>query len=148
MPPRKRTGRARTKDLRSRPRRRKVSPLTTAGVSYVDYKDVELLRSFVSERAKIRAQRVSGNDRQQQREVARAIKTAREMALIEYARRPMTQRRGDKRRGSRPGDDRRPPGERAGGPPAEEREHRDNGIDEHLDEVVAEAPAALAGEQA
>ena len=113
MPPRKRTGRARTKDLRNRPRRRKVSPLTTAGVSYVDYKDVELLRSFISERAKIRAQRVSGNSRLQQREVARAIKTAREMALLEYARRPMTQRRGDKRRGPRPGDDRRPGPERA-----------------------------------
>ena len=115
MPPRKRTGRARPKELRGRPRRRKVSPLKTAGNSYVDYKDVELLRVFVSERAKIRAQRVSGNTRHQQRDVARAIKTAREMALIEYARRPMTQRRGDKRRGGRGPDDRRPPSDRAGG---------------------------------
>ncbi len=119
MPPRKRTGRARAKDLRSRPRRRKVSALTTAGVSYVDYKDADLLRSFISERAKIRAQRVSGNSRQQQREVARAIKTAREMALIEYARRPMTQRRGDRRRSQRPGDDRRASADRASGPPSE-----------------------------
>ncbi len=148
MPPRKRTGRARAKDLRSRPRRRKVSPLITEGVSYVDYKNVELLRSFVSERAKIRAQRVSGNNRQQQREVARAIKTAREMALIEYARRPMTQRRGDKRRGQRPGDDRRPPAGRAGGAPGDEREHHDDVADEHRDEAVAPAPAAVAGEQA
>ena len=144
MPPRKRTGRARAKDLRSRPRRRKVSPLTTAGVSYVDYKDVELLRSFVSERAKIRAQRVSGNNRQQQREVARAIKTAREMALIEYARRPMTQRRGDKRRGQRPGDDRRPAGDRAAGPPDDEQEHLADG----LDEAPEQAPAEVAGGQA
>ena len=115
MPPRKRTGRARPKEPRGRPRRRKVSPLKTAGNSYVDYKDVELLRAFVSERAKIRAQRVSGNTRHQQRDVARAIKTAREMALIEYARRPMTQRRGDKRRGGRGPDDRRPPSDRADG---------------------------------
>ncbi|WP_419921547.1 30S ribosomal protein S18 [Candidatus Poriferisodalis sp.] len=124
MPPRKRTGRARPKELRGRPRRRKVSPLQTARTSYVDYKDVELLRVFISERAKIRAQRVSGNNRHQQRDVARAIKTAREMALIEYARRPMTQRRGDKRRGGRGPDDRgsgdrRPPSDRAEGDHAE-----------------------------
>ncbi len=148
MPPRKRTGRARAKDLRSRPRRRKVSPLTTAGTSYVDYKDAELLRAFVSERAKIRAQRVSGNNRQQQREVARAIKTAREMALIEYARRPMTQRRGDKRRGGRPGDDRRPPGDRAGGPAGDEQEQPDSEIEEQLDEIVDQAPAEIGGERA
>jgi len=117
-------------------------------VSYVDYKDVELLRSFVSERAQIRAQPVPGNNCHPQREVARAIKTARELALIEYARRPMTQRRGDKRRGQRPGDDRRPPAARAGGPPGDERAHSDAVVDEHLDEVVAPAPAAVAGEQA
>ena len=120
MPPRKRSGRARAKDMRGRPRRRKVSPLAAGSVDYVDYKDVDLLRSFVSERAKIRSQRVSGNNRQQQREVARAIKIAREMALIEYARRPMTQRRGDKRRGPRSVDDRRPLADRAG--PEGERE--------------------------
>ena len=148
MPPRKRTGRARTKDLRSRPRRRKVSPLAAAGVSYVDYKDVELLRSFVSERAKIRAQRVSGNNRQQQREVARAIKTAREMALIEYARRPMTQRRGDKRRGQRPGDERRPPADRAGGPPGDERAPHDNGDDDRVDEATERPVPTATGEQA
>ncbi len=148
MPPRKRTGRARTKDLRNRPRRRKISPLTTSGATYVDYKDAELLRSFISERAKIRAQRVSGNNRQQQREVARAIKTAREMALIEYARRPMTQRRGDKRRGQRSGDDRQPPPDRADGPVDDEQEDHDNGVAELLDDVVEQLPAAVDGEQA
>ena len=105
MPPRKKAPRGRGKELRTRPTRRKVSPLVSENIEYVDYKDVELLKAFISERAKIRAQRVSGNNRQQQREVARAIKTAREMALIEYARRPMTQRRSDRRRG-RPGDER------------------------------------------
>lgn len=148
MPPRKRTGRARTKDLRSRPRRRKVSPLTTAGVSYVDYKDVELLRSFISERAKIRAQRVSGNNRLQQREVARAIKTAREMALLEYARRPMTQRRGDKRRGPRPGDDRRPAPERAEALADDEQTDLGGPFDEQRHDAASPEPTAVAGEQA
>jgi small subunit ribosomal protein S18 len=46
----------------------------------------------MSERAKIRARRVTGNDAQQQREVARAIKNAREMALLPYANRITTQR--------------------------------------------------------
>lgn len=133
MPPRKRGGRPRTKDLRNRPRRRKVSPLQSAETSYVDYKDAELLRSFISERAKIRAQRVSGNTRQQQSEVSRAIKTAREMALIEYARRPMTQRRGDKRRGPRSGDERRSPTEQPEGG-IDEVQEIDDAID--IDAVV------------
>ncbi|WP_419842400.1 30S ribosomal protein S18 [Candidatus Poriferisodalis sp.] len=142
MPPRKRNARARAKDLRSRPRRRKVSPLTAAGASYVDYKDVELLRSFVSERAKIRAQRVSGNNRQQQREVARAIKTAREMALIEYARRPMTQRRGDKRRGQRPGDERRPPPDRPSVPLDADAEQPAAAVDAGAGGTAEQVPAA------
>jgi small subunit ribosomal protein S18 len=55
----------------------------------------------MSERAKVRARRVTGNDAQQQREVSRAIKNAREMALLPYANRVVTQRRGDKKRGPR-----------------------------------------------
>ena len=86
------------KDLR-KPRKKKVSPLVKDKVEYVDYKDVNLLRAFISDRAKIRSQRVSGNDRHQQREVAKAIKVAREMALIPYAQRVVTQRKGDRRRG-------------------------------------------------
>ena len=53
-------------------------------VAYVDYKDVALLKKYVSDRAKIRAQRVSGNCPRHQREVARAVKRAREMALLPY----------------------------------------------------------------
>mgnify|MGYP006164914849 CR=1 FL=1 len=52
--------------------------------AFVDYKDVNLLRRFMSDRAKIRARRVTGNDQQQQRAVAIAIKNAREMALLPY----------------------------------------------------------------
>ena len=65
--------------------KKKISLLNQERVEYVDYKDVNLLRRFMSDRAKIRARRVTGNDSQQQREVARAIKNAREMALLPYA---------------------------------------------------------------
>src|SRR5215208_8084970 len=82
--------------------KKKTSILVQEKVEYVDYKDVNLLRKFMSERAKVRARRVTGNDAQQQREVARAIKNAREMALLPYANRVTTQRggrdRGDRER--------------------------------------------------
>ena len=74
--------------------KKKTSILTIEKVEYVDYKDVNLLRRFMSDRAKIRARRVTGNDAQQQREVARAIKNAREMALLPYTNRITTQRGG------------------------------------------------------
>jgi small subunit ribosomal protein S18 len=56
-------------------------------VTYVDYKDIALLRRFLSERGKIRARRVTGNCSQHQRFVATAVKNAREMALIPYSSR-------------------------------------------------------------
>ncbi len=85
---------------RPRPRRReyvrrykkKVSILTTERLAYVDYKDVNLLRRFISDRAKVRARKVTGNNAQQQRTVAKAIKIAREMALLPYASRVTSQR--------------------------------------------------------
>jgi small subunit ribosomal protein S18 len=86
--------------------KKKISILNSENVEYVDWKDVNLLRRFVSDRAKVRARRVTGNDVQQQREIARAIKNAREMALIPYANRVTTQRGGRGGRGDRDGDDR------------------------------------------
>lgn len=80
--------------------KKKISVLTQEKVDYVDYKDVNLLRRFMSDRAKIRARRVSGNDSQQQKEIARAIKNAREMALLPYTNRVTTQR-GGRDRGER-----------------------------------------------
>ena len=56
-------------------------------VEYVDYKDVLTLRKFTSERGKIRARRVTGNCVQHQRDVAAAVKNAREMALLPYSAR-------------------------------------------------------------
>lgn len=85
-----------------RPLKKKTSILTTESIEYIDYKDVNLLRRFMSERAKIRARRVTGNDQQQQAAVARAIKLAREMALLPYSVRQVTQRsKGRRDRGDR-----------------------------------------------
>lgn len=53
-------------------------------IGYVDYKDAALLRRFISDRGKIRARRVTGNCSRHQREVALAVKNAREMALVPY----------------------------------------------------------------
>jgi small subunit ribosomal protein S18 len=50
----------------------------------VDYKDVALLRKFMSDRGKIRSRRVTGLTPKRQREVSMAIKNAREMALLPY----------------------------------------------------------------
>ena len=53
-------------------------------ITYIDYKDTALLRKFISDRGKIRARRVTGVTVQQQREIAKAVKNAREMALLPY----------------------------------------------------------------
>lgn len=89
--------------------KKKVSVLDSERIEYVDWKDVNLLRRFVSDRAKVRARRVTGNNVQQQREVARAIKNAREMALIPYSNRVTTQRGGRGRDRDRDGDRRERP---------------------------------------
>src|SRR6266516_4939874 len=82
--------------------KKKVSILSSENIDWVDYKDVNLLRRFMSERAKIRARRVTGNSTQQQRQVAKAIRLAREMALLPYSVRQVTQRKGGRRdRGDR-----------------------------------------------
>jgi small subunit ribosomal protein S18 len=85
--------------------KKKVSILSSERIDWIDYKDVNLLRRFMSERAKIRARRVTGNSAQQQRAVARAIRVAREMALLPYSVRQVTQRgrggRRDRERGDR-----------------------------------------------
>jgi small subunit ribosomal protein S18 len=67
--------------------KRKVCVFCKDRVEYVDYKDVMALRKFVSERGKIRARRVTGNCSQHQRDVATAVKNAREMALLPYSTR-------------------------------------------------------------
>ena len=64
--------------------KRKFCQFCKDQVTYVDYKDTNLLRKFISDRGKIRARRVTGNCVQHQRDVAIAVKNARELALLPY----------------------------------------------------------------
>jgi small subunit ribosomal protein S18 len=122
----KKPQRGRGKPENPRKYKKKTSPLVIEKVEYVDYKDVDLLSRFMSDRAKIRNMRVSGNNRQQQLEVANAIKIAREMALLPYARRVASTGRPGRGGRDRDGggrDDRRPP--------------RDEGRDSQLEGAAA-----------
>jgi small subunit ribosomal protein S18 len=85
------------RDANPRKFKKKTSVLVIDKVEYIDYKDVDLLRRFMSDRAKIKNRRVAGNDLQQQRQVASAIKLAREMALLPYATRVASTRTGGRR---------------------------------------------------
>ena len=64
--------------------KRKFCQFCAERVEYIDYKDVNLLRKFMSDRGKIRARRVPGNCSQPQRDVAAALTNARAMALLPY----------------------------------------------------------------
>src|SRR6187397_2471708 len=103
----------RPKDGGKRPGKKKPSILVQEKVEYIDYKDVNLLQRFMSDRSKIRSRRVTSNTTQQQREIATAVKNAREMALLPYTKRVATQRAA---RAPRDGD---------GGPGREGREGRE-----------------------
>ena len=65
-------------------RRRKVDYLAANHIDYVDYKDVDLLKRFISERGKILPRRVTGTSAKNQRKVANAIKRARIMGLLPF----------------------------------------------------------------
>ena len=71
---------------------KKANPLAIEKVVFIDYKDVSLLQRFMSDRSKIRGQRMSGTNVQQQRDLATAIKNAREMALLPYTKRTVSTR--------------------------------------------------------
>lgn len=89
----------------ARPRgKKKVCVFCKEHAAWVDYKDVNLLRRFMSDRGKIRSRRVTGNCAQHQRDVQVAIKTARELALLPYTQRTVSERGpGRGSRSSRPG---------------------------------------------
>ncbi|MFJ9142883.1 MULTISPECIES: 30S ribosomal protein S18 [Streptomyces griseus group] len=74
---------ARQQDPR-KPLKNRPNPLDAARLTYIDYKDTDLLRRFISDRGKIRSRRVTRISAQQQRQMAAAIKNAREMALLPY----------------------------------------------------------------
>jgi small subunit ribosomal protein S18 len=69
---------------RNRPSRRKVCYFTKNNITYIDYKDTELLKKFVSPNGKIIPRRVAGTSAKYQRMLATAIKRARQMALLPY----------------------------------------------------------------
>ncbi len=63
---------------------RKVCYFTKNKITYIDYKDVELLKKFISPNGKITPRRVTGTSAKYQRMLATAIKRARQMALLPY----------------------------------------------------------------
>ncbi|MEY3566638.1 MAG: ribosomal protein [Actinomycetota bacterium] len=77
--------------------KKKANVLSAEKIEYIDYKDINLLQRFMSDRSKIRGQRLNGNTVQQQRELATAIKNAREMALLPYTKRVASVGRGGPR---------------------------------------------------
>jgi len=102
VPPssRKDRGRTKTSDPKGRVRRGrpKVCIFCTEHIPWVDYKDMNLLRRFMSDRGKIKSRANTGTCRQHQSDVALAIKNARELALLPYAVRTLA---GDKSAGRR-----------------------------------------------
>ncbi len=67
-----------------RPRKKKQCPFTAAGVQEIDYKDVEKLSKFITERGKILPRRITGVSAYHQRMLSTAIKRARHMALLPF----------------------------------------------------------------
>ena len=73
------------KKKKKRKQARKVSRLTVDRVVYIDYKDVNLLKHYVTERGKIIPRRITGATAKHQRMLTRAIKLARQIALLPYS---------------------------------------------------------------
>ena len=65
-------------------RRRKFCRFTAEGISHIDYKDIEILKQYVTESGKIVPSRITGTSNKYQRQLATAIKQARYLALIPY----------------------------------------------------------------
>ena len=101
------------------------------GVGSVDYKDLAQLRKYISDRGKIRGRKVSGNCQQHQRDVTDSIKTARELALLPYTQRTVTERRGGRGR-----DDRGPRGPRPDRDGAERSTETEATLADVTDETV------------
>ncbi|MBS0003164.1 MAG: 30S ribosomal protein S18 [Thioalkalivibrio sp.] len=65
-------------------RRRKYCRFTAEGIEYIDYKDLNLIRNFITETGKIVPSRVTGTSARYQRQLATAVKRARFLALLPY----------------------------------------------------------------
>ena len=129
--------------LRPRRGKPKVCVFCRDSIPWVDYKDANLLGRFLSERAKIKARRTTGNCNRHQREVAVAIKTARELALLPYAKRTVAERLGG--RGGRGGGRGGPGG--PGGPRGPREEQQQEAVVGAEDAAVeaSDADTFLAG---
>src|SRR5215210_9518263 len=104
-------------------------------VVWVDYKDVNVLRRFISDRAKIKARRTTGTCLQHQRDVAVAIKTSRELALLPYTQRTVSDKAGGREgRGGGRGGPR--------GPRPDAARDGDNGAAAAADDTAADDTAA------
>lgn len=137
------------KKLDRRPAKKRVCVFCSENIRWVDYKDADLLRRYMSERAKIRGRRVSGNCRFHQSQVATAIKLARELALLPYAQRQVTVR-SKKPRADRPGQGGRAAGpmpEPASPPPPPRAREGEEGI-EGVEGIEAEAVEGVEGIEA
>ena len=75
------TGRGRRRGLTDRGRPRKYTSLK---VEAIDYKDLNLLRRFITDRGKTRSRRVTGLSRKHQQQLTLSVKRARELALLPY----------------------------------------------------------------
>jgi small subunit ribosomal protein S18 len=66
------------------PKKRRSCPFTAAGIKHIDYKDLDLLNRFITERGKILPRRITGVSAHHQRKLVNAIKRARYMALLPF----------------------------------------------------------------
>lgn len=133
------TSRRAPKDLGRRVKK-KPCAMCREGVEWVDYKDVPTLRKYMSDRGKIRSRRVTGNCAQHQRDIAQAIKVARELVLLPYTQRTVTEKPGG--RGGRDRGDRGDRGGYRGDRPAGDRGGRpgDGGDEVAVEAAVGAAP--------
>lgn len=89
---------ARQRQVEQRQPRRKYCQFCKENVEFIDYKDTQLLRKFMTDRGKIKPRRVTGACTQHQRDIANAVKRARVMALVPYTV-PVVSNRGSRNRG-------------------------------------------------
>src|ERR1700689_2668984 len=112
--------------------KKKPCALCRDSIAHVDYKDISLLRKYMSDRGKIRSRRVTGNCAQHQRGIAVAIKTGRELILLPYTQRTMTERPGGGGGRGGPREGRGPGGGDRGGPRGERGERTERTLDDTM----------------
>jgi len=120
-----------------RNQKKKPCSFCAHGTTFIDYKDIKSLGKYLSDRGKIRGRRVSGNCQQHQRDITEAIKTARELALLPYTQRTVTERRS--RGGGRDRDDRGPRDRDDRGPRAPRGESDESATSIESTEVESDA---------